>query len=50
MISLFKDTAGLTSFFIILGVGFAAVSVYDFVFDRLHRTPASPDRTSPGQG
>ena len=40
---LFHDDGGLRVFFVILAFGFIAVSVYDFLFDRLHRPP--PEET-----
>jgi hypothetical protein len=37
---LFPDAAGLYFFFIVLGVGFVSVSIYDFLFDRLSVPPS----------
>ncbi|MBN1476651.1 hypothetical protein JXA47_07860 [Candidatus Sumerlaeota bacterium] len=44
MIKLFPNTGGLTVFFVILAVGFIAVSIYDFLFDRLWTPPADEER------
>jgi hypothetical protein len=44
MIKLFPNTGGLTVFFVILAVGFIAVSIYDFLFDRLWSPPADEER------
>lgn len=41
---LFADSAGLWFFFLVLGIGFVAVSVYDFLFDRLYTPPADEER------
>ena len=32
---LFRDVVGLIFFFIVLGVGFTLVSIYDYVYDRI---------------
>lgn len=39
MRGLYPDAGGLGFFFIVLAVGFVAVSVYDFLFDRLYVPP-----------
>lgn len=36
---LFRDSGGLLFFFVVLGLGFIAVSIYDYLFDRLYHKP-----------
>ncbi len=43
---LYPDTGGLSVFFILTGIGFIIVSIYDFAFDRLSRRGEERDQTS----
>jgi len=46
-----KDITGVIFFFAILAIGFAAVSIYDCVYDRLpRRSGEQPDSQPPADG